>query len=111
MIDGKQVTFKSTAATQLRYKAQFGKDYFADIMKLYPLAKLADVNPEDMDMETLKLLDLEVFYNLLWAMAKTADKSLPDPITWLDEFEVFPLFEILPEVQELIISNLQTKKK
>ena len=27
-IDGKEVRFKSTAATPLRYKAQFNKDYF-----------------------------------------------------------------------------------
>lgn len=27
-IDGKQVEFKVTAATPLRYKEQFGKDYF-----------------------------------------------------------------------------------
>ena len=37
LIDGKQVTFKSTAATPLRYKRQFGKDFFADIIKLSAL--------------------------------------------------------------------------
>ena len=36
-IDNKKVSFKSTAATPLRYKAQFGKDFFVDIMKLSSL--------------------------------------------------------------------------
>ena len=39
-IDGKQVRFKSTAATPLRYKAQFGKDYFSEILKMEGLTKL-----------------------------------------------------------------------
>ena len=38
-IDGKQVRFKSNGATPLRYKAQFGKDYFKEIMKLSTIAK------------------------------------------------------------------------
>ncbi len=32
-IDNKSISFKSTAATPLRFKAQFGKDYFAEIIK------------------------------------------------------------------------------
>lgn len=107
-IDGRQVTFKSTAATPLRYKAQFGSDFFADIIKMYPIMKL---NKEQLSYETLQSLDLEVFYNILWAMAKTADKTIPDPLTWLDGFDEFPLFDIFEEVQDLIIKNLQTSKK
>ena len=33
-IDEKQVKLKSTAALPKRYKAQFGRDYFADLMKV-----------------------------------------------------------------------------
>lgn len=109
-IDGKEVTFKSTAATPLRYKAQFGKDFFSDILKMNALANLKG-KAEEIDLDTLKHLDLEVFYNLLWTMAKTKDSSVPDPITWLDGFDEFPLFEIIPEVQELIMNNLQSSKK
>jgi hypothetical protein len=98
-IDGKQVRFKSTAATPLRYKAQFGKDYFAELFKMKK------------NQESLENLDFEVFYNLVWALAKTADKNIPDPITWLDEFEEFPLMEIIPELQELITASIQSKKK
>lgn len=109
-IDGRDVTFKSTAATPLRYKAQFGSDFFADILKMYPLTRL-DLTSEDLDYEALKALDLDVFYNLLWTFAKTADKSIPDPITWLDGFDEFPLFEIIPELMDLLMRNLQASKK
>ena len=33
-IDRKAVKLKSTAALPKRYKAQFGRDYFADLMKI-----------------------------------------------------------------------------
>ena len=107
-IDGKQVKFKSTGATALRYKTQFRKDYLAEIMKLSTLGKLDfdNLNPDDLDH-----VDFEVFYNIAWAMAKTADKDIPDPLTWLDGFSVFPIAEIIPELQDLLTSSIQTKKK
>ena len=33
-IDGRDIKFKSTAATPLKYKAQFKTDFFADLIKL-----------------------------------------------------------------------------
>ncbi|GAA5417983.1 hypothetical protein Pryu01_03061 [Paraliobacillus ryukyuensis] len=114
-IDGKQVTFKTTAATPLRYKAQFGHDFFADLTKLIPLSKinLKDVDEADTEQvqELFRLMDFDLFYNILWSMAKTADKSIPEPLEWLDQFEEFPLMDIFPQVQDLIMKNLQTTKK
>ncbi|MCK0471392.1 hypothetical protein [Halalkalibacter sp. APA_J-10(15)] len=107
-IDGKNIRFKSTAATPLRYKAQFHNDFFTDIMKMEKLTKIKSKNPT---YDQLKALDTEVFYNICWVLAKTADKKIPEPLDWLDDFDEFPLFELLPQLQELIISTLQTKKK
>lgn len=106
LIDDKNINFKSTAATPLRFKAQFGKDYFAEIVKLNKLSGFKEEN-----LEALENIDFEVFYNIIWTLAKTADRTIPDPITWLDGFEEFPLFEIIPQVQDLIISSIQSKKK
>jgi hypothetical protein len=61
--------------------------------------------------DVLKDLDMEVFYNIIWTLAKTADKKIPEPIEWLDEFEEFPLFEILPQLQELISNSLRGSKQ
>lgn len=113
-IDGKQVRFKSTAATPLRYKAQFGSEFFSDMMKLYPLAKM-DLNNVEDDAEQVQkvfeLMDFDMLYNMIWVLAKTADKDIPDPISWLDGFDEFPLMDIFPEVQEMLMKNLQSKKK
>src|SRR5699024_1214442 len=77
-------------------------------MKLFVLDKLDfnDLSPEDLDY-----IDFEVFYNIAWALAKTADRNIPDPITWLDGFDTFPIFEIIPEIQDMITSSIDAKKK
>ena len=101
-IDGKQVTFKSTGATPLRYKQQFGKAFFAEI------AKMSKGSSKNFD---LAKLDMEAFYNIAWVFAKTADKTIPEPLEWLDRFESFPILEIIPDLQDMLLGTMQTKKK
>lgn len=112
-IDGKKVTFKSTAGTLRRYRNQFGRDFFADIVKMMPLMQLYEngIDTNELDYSILKQLDFSVFENIMWALAKTADKSIPDPDEWFDSFDEFPIMEILPEIQDLITSSIKTVKK
>ncbi|WP_342541049.1 hypothetical protein MHI39_08230 [Heyndrickxia sp. FSL K6-6286] len=111
-IDGRDVRFKSTAATPLRYKAQFHKDFFTEVLKLAQLEKLKDIEKKkNIKIEDFEGLDFEVFYNIAWTMAKTADKDIPDPMSWLDEFDEFPMIEIVPELFGMAIASLQSKKK
>lgn len=110
-IDGKKVKFKTTGATPLRYKAQFGRDFFKEILKMASLKELENKNKEEISMEDLEGLDFEVFYNISWVMAKTADSSISDPLTWLDEFDEFPMLDIIPELADMILASLQSKKK
>lgn len=105
-IDGKDIRFKVTGAVPLRYSQQFGNDFFADILKMSSLANKKTLSEKDISM-----IDFEVFYNIAWTFAKTADKSIPEPIEWLDKFEEFPMYEIIPELQELLIKALPSKKK
>jgi hypothetical protein len=108
LIDGQKVRFKTNGATPLRYKAQFGKDYFKEIFKMLPLTQInkKDVNPAD-----LEALDFEVFYNIAWIMAKTADPTIPEPLEWLEQFDEFPIADIFPELQELMLASMQSSKK
>lgn len=107
-IDGKKVKFESKGSTPLRYNKQFGSDFFADIMKMGQLEKLGKKN---LSYETLKALDTEVFYNICWVLAKTADKKIAEPIEWLDEFDEFPLLDIITELQDIILATMGSKKK
>lgn len=109
-IDGKKIRFKSNGATPLRYKAQFGRDYFKEILKLAPLENMQG-KKGNISTDDLQALDFEVFYNIAWIMAKTADSTIPEPLEWLDQFDEFPIAEIIPELQDLMISSFQTTKK
>lgn len=108
-IDGKQVRFKSTGATPLRYKAQFHRDFFAEILKLNTLKKLN--KSEELKKEDIEMIDFDVLFNITWVMAKTADQNIPEPIEWLDQFNEFPLMDIIPKLQDLISASMQAKKK
>jgi hypothetical protein len=109
VIDDKKVRFKTNGAIPLRYKAQFGRDYFREIFKMLPLANLG--KKKNFGIEEIEQLDFEVFYNVAWIMAKTADPTIPEPLEWLGEFEEFPIGDIFPELQELMLATMQTTKK
>lgn len=109
IIDGKSVRFKSNGATPLRYKAQFGKDYLKEILKM---SSLENINSnKKLDVKNLESLDFEVFYNISWIMAKTADPTIPEPLEWLSGFDEFPIDEIFLEMQDLMLATLTTSKK
>lgn len=111
IIDGKEIRFKTNGATPLRYKAQFGRDYFQEILKMAPLQNLSKKKKAEIIAKDLEALDFEVFYNLAWIMAKTAEPSIPEPIEWLEQFDEFPMAEIIPELQDMLLASIQTTKK
>lgn len=102
-IEGKEIKFKSTGGTPLRYKAQFGKDFFQELVKLSESKKDGQVN--------LKEFDLDIFYRMTWILAKTGNPDIPGMLDWYDSFEDFPIFEIIPDIQDLIFSTIAGKKK
>ena len=58
---------------------------------------------------SLDLFSLEMFENIAYAMAKHADPSIPDnPEDWLDEFNTFSIYQVLPKLIELWGMNIKT---
>ncbi|MBQ3703117.1 MAG: hypothetical protein II885_10245 [Oscillospiraceae bacterium] len=104
-IDGKKVPFKASAAIPRIYRVKYGRDIFKDLMKLEKA--LNDNSAEDSNLD---LFSLETFENIAYLMAKHADPSLPDSAEeWLDEFSVFSIYQVLPEIIELWGLNVQTQ--
>ncbi|WLR53550.1 hypothetical protein LC048_13560 [Mesobacillus subterraneus] len=112
-IDDEKIKFKSSGAVPLRYKAQFQRDYFADIYKLMDLVDGDIENPDDIKPDDINIanLDFDVFYRVVWTLAKTANKDVPDLMSWLDEFDSFPIVEVTIELMDIISASIQTKKK
>lgn len=105
-IDGRDVKFKSSASFLLRYKMQFQRDGLKDLLKLK-----GAINLETKELADAEQLDLEVFYNMAWVLAKVANPEIPPPMEWLDTFSEFPLMEVMPEVFELMMLCLQSSVK
>lgn len=95
-IGGKTVKFASTAGTLRRYRHKFHRDLMVDAQKLVKAAAAGE-----MDVDTL-----EVFESLAYTMAKQADQTVPDdPDEWLDQFDTFSIYDILPDLIGLWVSS------
>ena len=103
-IDGQEVPFKASAAIPRIYRMRFNRDIYKD---LRDLEKGIDKN--DPENSNLDLFSLEMFENIAYVMAKHADPSIPDtPEEWLDGFNTFSIYQVLPQIIELWGLNTQT---
>lgn len=105
MVSGKAVRFRASAAIPRLYRIKFKRDIFKDLSKLESSYKGKNEDGTEIQIE-----DLEIFENVAYIMAYHADHSIPATIEeWLDEFEMFSIYEVLPEILELWGMNLQTE--
>ena len=103
-IDGKQVAFKASAAIPRIYRMKFQRDIYKD---LKALEKSIGDNSEE--SSNLDMFSLEMFENIAFVMAKHADASIPNtPEEWLDGFNTFSIYQVLPQLIELWGLNVQT---
>ena len=110
-IDGKDVAFKASAAIPRIYRLKFGRDIYKDMASLE-----TSVEGSDEEASTLDTFSLEMFENIAYIMAKHADPSIPDTVEdWLDEFNTFSIYQVLPELIELwgmnVATQAESKKK
>lgn len=104
-ISGKEVKFRSSASVPRLYRIKFKRDIFKDLSKLEKSYK--DRGGED--GSTLEIDDLEIFENVAYIMAFHADPTIPGTIDeWLEQFEMFSIYQVLPEILELWGTNLVT---
>lgn len=106
-ICGKQVPFRSSATIPRLYRAKFKRDIFKDLSKLESSYKGKQTKGSEFQIE-----DLEIFENVAYIMAYHADNSIPSTIEeWLDQFDMFSIYEVLPQILELWGENMMTEVK
>lgn len=102
-IDGQPVKFRASAAIPRIYRLRFHRDIYKDLSLLEK-----SVSKQDEDNSGLDLFSLEMFENIAYIMAKHADPDIPDtPEEWLDNFNTFSIYQILPKLIELWGLNVQ----
>ena len=104
-ICGKTIPFRSSATVPRLYRAKFKRDIFKDLSKLEKSYK-----GKTEDGDEFQIDDLEIFENVAYIMAYHADNSIPASIDdWLDQFDMFSIYEVLPQILELWGDNLATE--
>ena len=101
-IDGKEVKFRATARTPRLYRVLIGRDMIQDmnkLMKAYGRKKKGD---DDLD-----IVDLQIFEDVAYTMARHANPDIEEKTAdeWLDTFQMFSIYEVLPHILELWALN------
>lgn len=132
-IGEQEVRLSNKLSWALIYRDQFGRDIIPTIMPMLAAALdiLAGIVKETGKAEELTVSDLaEIadgdallnaylhlsgleftdFINITWSLAKCADDSIPEPMTWVAQFEEFPVDEIGPVVVSLIFNGVVSSK-
>ena len=124
------LTLDSNVGWLMEYRAQFGRDIMPAIMPaisaigqlIFQLYANGEKLSTDSVLEALdeamisdaltELAGLEVvdLLNITWAMAKTADDSIPEPLQWVRQFDAFPVDVVAPEVFRLVAQSCVSSK-
>lgn len=103
-IDGKEVAFRASAAIPRLYRLKFQRDIYKDLNVLDKAIGNGNEKESNLDV-----FSLEMFENIAYIMAKHADPSIPDtPEEWLEQFNTFSIYQVLPQLIELWGLNVQT---
>ncbi len=107
-IDGIDTKFRASAAVPRMYRIRFGRDIYKDLRDLEK-----SVNDSEEENSGLDIFSLEIFENIGYIMAKHADPSaVPDtPDEWLEQYNTFSIYQVLPELIELWGLNVQAQVK
>lgn len=132
-IGNKEVRLSNNIGWAIDYRDQFGQDIIPTLLPMVAAAldlikglleEVEDTNNLEW-RDILRLIDGDTlfdalihlgglefrdFINITWAMAKCADESIPEPRTWVKEFEVFPVDELAPTVFDLIFKGVVSSK-
>lgn len=111
-IDGREVEFKASAAVPRIYRMKFRRDLFMDLQKV---AKSVEKKgkKEGKENSEIPVENLEMFENIAYVMAQHADpQNVPaDIMEWLEQFDTFSIYQILPVILNLWNMNEETQSQ
>ena len=101
---GKKFLIQEIAFDRWIYRLKFQRDIYNDLRILEK-----SIGEGDEEHSNLDLFSLEMFENIAYTMAKHADPKIPDDVEeWLDSFNTFSIYQVLPELIKLWGLNVQT---
>lgn len=130
-IDDRSVEINTSAGWFYEYKENFGHDILPDIMPvlesvLNATASILNESGGEFSQKDIlnamnndflvdafiKMAGLEIItmYNIFWAMAKNANRKIEQPRNYFNDFDVFPMDEVLPQMFEGIVESSISSK-
>lgn len=136
--EGRSVTFRASALSPQAYRKLFNRDFFKDLEKLADLEEISSqvekaAGEEESDSYAAAYKDIplttddyNMFMRIAFCMAYQGEvrglnpeaskrfmEKYPDMWTWLDSFETFSMFQILPQILELwgLMQRHRSKQK
>lgn len=102
-IDGREIKFRATARTPRLYRAITSRDMIKDMNSLRKAYEKAGKN----DGEALSIESLQIFEDTAYVMARHANPDMEERTAddWLDTFNMFSIYEVLPQILELWAMN------
>lgn len=129
------VEVNSSAGWLLIYRSQFGHDILPDLMPALETmlglvtSVLEDIESNDGNSSDIKdiiksfdkellsdisfnlsTLEIITIINIFWAMAKNADRDIPAPEVWVNQFDNFPFDVIAPAIFDVIMKSFISSK-
>lgn len=102
-IGGKDIRMKSSGSLPRLYRRELSRDLFVDMAEIERAART-----EEDGTTQLQVASIELFENLAWIYAKHADPDTPPIDEWLEQFETFDLYEVIPELISMWITENKT---
>lgn len=112
-----EIPMRASALVPRLYRAKFGRDMMRDLLTLSgKIEKAAKSDNTDGDDNAdasdsgFDEIDLTIFENVAWMLAKHADPAVPsEPDDWLDSIPgILSIYEALPQILALWSDNLKT---
>lgn len=118
------VTINSSAGWFYDYREEFGHDILPDLMPILEgvlgsLAELQDAGGEELVLtdeivgkiiDALATAEITTIFNITWAMAHNADENIERPKKWANDFDNFPMDEVVPELVTAILESSVSSK-
>ena len=103
-VGGKDVVFKATAATPMKYRNAFpGKDLFKDLITL-------DSITDEEGNVSFEGIDMGIFERVAYIMSDAYMKHVGFE-EWLDGFELMDIMNVLPEIMDIWEGNMVTQSE
>ena len=103
--EGKEIRLSDSAAFLLVYKAQFGREPIQDLLKVQQAFTVKEGEESD-TLDAMQKFDMEIIYNIAWALAKVGNTAIKDPIKFYSEFGDFKPIEHINDILDMALRSL-----